>query len=391
MASRPGGKGGRLKIVADINTPLIGPAFRGVGDLTLVETGSFTPAVLRGADVLVVRSETRVDESLLAGSGVSFVGTVTIGTDHIDTAYLASQGIAFASAPGSNANSVKEYVLAAMLAVGRRAGFTLRGATIGIVGVGNIGSRVAAMAEGLGMHVLLNDPPLARETADPKYLPLDALMKADILTLHVPLTRSGADPTFHLFDARRLGAIRPGALLINTSRGPVVHGESLLQSLRSGRLGGAVLDVWEKEPVVDEPLLRAVALGTPHIAGYSLDGKVNAVVMIRDAVVRHFGGGVSWDPWAEVAPPERPVVTPGAGAPEEQLGTVVHACYDIAADDASLRDTLGLPEADRPAAFSKLRKHYRVRREFRNFVIQAAGPDPAARKTLEAAEFRVLS
>jgi erythronate-4-phosphate dehydrogenase len=377
--------------VADVNTPLIGSAFRGVGDLTLVETGSFTPAALRGADVLVVRSETRVDESLLAGSGVRFVGTVTIGTDHIDTAYLASRGIAFASAPGSNANSVKEYVLAAMLAAGRRAGFALRGATLGIVGVGNIGSRVASMAEDLGMRVLLNDPPLARVTGDPKYLPLDALMEADILTLHVPLTRGGADPTFHLFDVRRLGAIRPGALLINTSRGPVVHGDSLLQTLRAGRLGGAVLDVWEHEPAVDDSLLRAVALGTPHIAGYSLDGKVNAVIMIRDAALRHVGGGAVWDPWAEVAPPEHPVVTPGAGGPEEQLGAVVKACYDIGADDASLRETLVFPAASRPAAFSKLRKHYRVRREFRNYVIQAAGLAPETRTTLEAAGFRLLS
>jgi erythronate-4-phosphate dehydrogenase len=377
--------------VADINTPLIGPAFRGIGDLTLVETGAFTSAVLHGADVLIVRSETRVDESLLAGTGIRFVGTVTIGTDHIDTSHLASRGITFASAPGSNANSVKEYVLAAMLEMTRRRGSSLRGAVLGIVGVGNIGSRVAAMAEGLGMRVLLNDPPLARATGDTKYLPLDALMEADIITLHVPLTRTGPDATVRLFDGPRIAALKPGALLINTSRGPVVHGASLLEALRSGHLSGAVLDVWENEPAVDAELLREVGLASPHIAGYSLDGKVNAVIQVRDAVLRCFGGMVPWDPWGEVAPPEAPVIVPGPGEPEARLHQAVMHCYDIRSDDAALRQTLNLPAEDRPGAFSRLRKQYRVRREFQNFLVQAAGLSPGSQTALEAAGFRLLT
>lgn len=359
-----------LNIVADINTPLIGSAFRGMGELTLVETGKFSPAAVSRADVLIVRSETKVDEQLLRNSSVHFVGTVTIGTDHIDTAYLQSRGIGFASAPGSNANSVKEYVLAAMLDLGERFGFSLEGKTLGVVGVGNIGGRVAPMAEALGMKVLLDDPPLARKTGDPRYLPLDALMGADILTVHVPLTQSGQDPTYHLFDGGRIARMKKGTFLINSSRGAVVEGAGLLAALQLARIGGAVLDVWEDEPNILWDLLNFVNRGTPHIAGYSLDGKVNAVVMIREAVSREFGLRDPWDSGLEIPAPPDPILVPNGQTTDEVLRSLVRRCYDIAEDDRGLRAVGAESEA---LGFSRLRKQYRVRREFHNYNVRIAG------------------
>ena len=380
-----------LKIVADVNTPLISSAFRGVGELSLLETGSFCPAAIAQADALVVRSETKVDESLLRGSPVRFVGTVTIGTDHVDTGYLRSKGIGFASAPGSNANSVKEYVLAALLAVGERLGLPLQGVTIGVVGVGNIGSRVAALAEALGMRVLLNDPPLARATGDPKYLALDALMEADILTLHVPLTDSGPDPTYHLFGPERISLMKNGAVLVNTSRGAVVDGSALLAALEQHRLAACVLDVWEHEPRIDRALLRRVSLATPHIAGYSLDGKINAVKAIREALCNYFGMAVPWDPWSEIAaPPDSTLVPPpGATSWEETLRSLVPKCYDILEDDRNLRAAAQANGESSGREFSRLRKQYRVRREFHNYRVPSAGIGEQAARILSAVEFRL--
>ncbi|HTY58756.1 MAG TPA: 4-phosphoerythronate dehydrogenase, partial [Bacteroidota bacterium] len=274
-----------MNIAVDRNIPLAGSAFAGLGNVTLLETTAVTPANVRDAGALVIRSETRVGPGLLEGSAVRFVGSATIGTDHIDIPYLASKGIAFANAPGSNANSVKEYVLAALLTLARRGGFGLRGKTLGIVGVGNVGSRVSGMARSLGMTVFENDPPRARKEGGGAFLPLDALMEADIVTLHVPLTRTGSDPTYHLFDAGRIGRMKPGSILLNTSRGAVVETAPLSRALRDGHIAAAVIDVWEGEPLIDTGLLGLAALGTPHIAGYSIDGKVKAAGMVRAALV----------------------------------------------------------------------------------------------------------
>ena len=318
-----------------------------------------------------------------------FVGSATIGTDHCDLPYLASKGIAFASAPGSNANSVKEYVLAALLTLARRAGFQLRGKSLGVVGAGNVGGRVAAMGRALGMTVMVNDPPLARAGGAGEFLPLDALMDADIITLHVPLTRTGPDATFHLFDSRRIGAMKRGSILINTSRGSVVETRALDGALRDGRLASAVLDVWEGEPLIDDCLLRRVALGTPHIAGYSIDGKVNAASMIRAALCRFLGDTSAWDPSPEIPPPPVPRVAPGeGGTPEECLMRAVKACYDIEYDDRLLRSVLGVPAEGKKRYFMGLRTGYRLRREFASVSISPVPADPVARRVLSDAGFR---
>jgi erythronate-4-phosphate dehydrogenase len=319
---------------------------------------------------------------------VKFVGTATIGTDHVDTRWLSSRGIGFASAPGCNANSVCEYVVAALLELGSRCGFALRATTLGIVGVGHIGSLVARAAAALGMRVLLNDPPLARATGDPGYLPLDALMEADVITLHVPLTREGEDPTYHFFDARRLAAMREGSILVNASRGAVVESGALKSALTTGRLRATALDVWEGEPAIDGDLLLRTTLGTPHIAGYSLDGKVNAVSMIYGAVCAHFRLDPVWHASRDRLPqPETVAVPAGRPADDHALREIVCRSYDIALDDRLLRGLSALPPSERGPGFMKLRAGYRVRREFP--AMNVTGGSEELRAILKALGFPV--
>jgi erythronate-4-phosphate dehydrogenase len=378
-----------LRIALDRNSPFAEEAFGAIGEVRRVDTGAFTHRLLRDVDVLIVRSETAVNAGLLDGTAVKFVGTLTIGTDHIDTSYLQTRGITFASAPGSNANSVKEYIVAALLGLARRYGFSLKGKVLGVVGVGNIGSRVARAAEAMGMTVLQNDPPLRRLTGDHKFLRLDELMSADILTLHVPLTREGEDATYHLFDKERIGKMKPGGILLNTSRGSVVDTRALLEALGDGHLDGAILDVWEKEPTISPDLLEKVTYGTPHIAGYSLDGKVNAVRMVQKAVRQYFALGSDWDPTERLPRPEKDVIRlPSTDlSSEEMLRLAVEQCYALQEDDDNLRKILLLPVPKRPEHFVGLRTGYRLRREFMAYTIEMPPRLAPLRTTLQALGF----
>lgn len=379
-----------MLIVADAGIPDAEQAFRSFGDVRVVRTQEMTRAAIADADVILIRSETRVNAELLAGTRVRFVGTATIGTDHVDLEYLRAHRIAFASCPGSNANSVAEYVLAALLELADMHGATLRGKTLGIIGHGNTGRRTAHKAEALGMHVLLNDPPLARQTGDSQYLPLDALMNADIISLHVPLTMTGPDATYRLFDARRLSAMKTGAILINTSRGPVVEGSSLKEMLRHGRLGACVLDVWENEPSLDVDLLKLVTLGTPHIAGYSHDGKLNATRMLQQVLSEFVGV-----PFTQQTVNDHDRVPLALSVherdPEALLRQAVRACYDIRRDDADLRKLITLSPDDRAAYFRHLRATYRMRREFSHYVVDGRALDDDTKKLFSAVGFCVRS
>ncbi len=277
-----------MKFVIDKNIPFAQEFFGSLGAVTVLETASMTPESVRDADVLIVRSETKVGKQLLEKSAVKFVGTTTIGFDHIDLDYLNSRQIAFANAPGSNANAVKEYVVAGLLYLSNFYGFDLHGKTIGVVGVGNVGKKIVHAAEVLGMQVVKNDPPLARLTADRSFLPLDALADCDIISLHVPLTKTGMDPTFRLFDGERFRKMKRGSIFINTSRGSVVDTKALIHALREKRIAYSIIDVWEHEPAIDQELLSMVTIGTAHIAGHSLEGKINAVQMVREQVCKYF-------------------------------------------------------------------------------------------------------
>jgi erythronate-4-phosphate dehydrogenase len=377
-------------IVVNKNTPQVVETFSRLGNVIALDTREVTKERVQGADILVVRSETSVDRNLLEGTSVRFVGTMTIGTDHIDLPYLASRGIEFASAPGCNANSVAEYVAAALLVWSTRTGRSLAGTTIGIVGVGNVGSKVINVAHAFGMNVLLNDPPLARKTGNPAYRMLDDLMDADFITLHVPLTKTGPDPTNHFFNERLLKKMKRGAVLINTSRGAVVETAALKTALSSRHLSKAMLDVWENEPAIDTELLGQVMLGTPHIAGYSLDGKLNAVRMVYEAVCRFLqspaelhldSGSLSRNHDKLRLPVE-------LSDPISLAGEAVRHAYDIMYDDTQLRKLIALPPDDRGRQFMKLRAEYRTRREFSHNEVELLPEQANASDILRNLGFR---
>ncbi len=365
-----------MQIIADEQIPLVAEAFASLGTVTQVPHRALTAALLAQtqAEVLLVRSVTSVDARLLANTAVRFVGTATIGTDHLDTDYLQQQGIHYASAPGCNAEAVAEYVLSALCVLATRQGFELPARTVGIVGYGNTGRALAAKLAVLGVQVLRNDPPLAQRHPEAAgFCDLDTLLKqADIISLHVPLTRQGPHPTYHLFDAERLSAMRPGSMLINTSRGSVVDNGALLTQLQQHHLRAAVLDVWEGEPRPNPALLAAVTLGTPHIAGYSQLGKLRATAQLYQALGAFLEQPPQWHL------PPLPVQTLSFSDPPA-LEAVLGAAYDISADDRRLRAMLTLPEAERGAAFEQLRKSYPFRPEYSAFRVTARG---ALRNTL---------
>jgi erythronate-4-phosphate dehydrogenase len=374
-----------MRIVADPNIPFVHEAFGPLGDVRLVPGREITAGAVRDADVLLVRSVTPVNASLLDGSRVKFVATATIGFDHIDREYLSQKDIGFASAQGSNANSVAEYVVAAMLELAHRYKFRLRDRTLGVVGVGNVGSRVVRYAEALGMRVLLNDPPRQRMEKLAHFVSLQrVLADADIITLHVPLVREGEEATFHLFDKDRLGVVehrRP--ILINSSRGAVVDNKALLKAVDGERLGGVVLDVWENEPNISPELLDVADLATPHIAGYSFDGKVNGTRMIYESVCGFFRLPPTWSPHLPPSPvPRVEYRVESAEDDEEALRQVIGRVYDITADDAALRKDV--------RAFDRLRAEYPVRREFFNTELVLRGASEELRTTCAALGFRMV-
>ncbi|MGD0037743.1 MAG: 4-phosphoerythronate dehydrogenase [Bacteroidota bacterium] len=360
-----------VHIVVNKHTPYVVQAFEKIGKVTALGTREITKDAVRDADILIVRSETKVNRDLLEGSRVKFVGTVTIGTDHVDEGYLAKNGITFVSAPGSNSNSVSEYITAALLELAHSQSFSLHDKTIGIVGVGNVGSKVWRKAQALGMRVLLNDPPLERQGSSYSLHSLDELMGVDIVTLHVPLTRTGPDATYHLFDENRIRKMKHGAILFNTSRGAVVETEALKSTLLDKYLAAAVLDVWEGEPNINTSLLELVTFGSPHVAGYSLDGKVNALRMNYESVCRFLSLPIDQDINTLVPDPTLPEIKIDMIklSIEQALREIVKECYDIRLDDRLLRQLISLLETERGKYFQKLRAEYRIRREFYNSTV----------------------
>jgi erythronate-4-phosphate dehydrogenase len=346
-----------------------------LGDVRTVSGRTVRAADLADADALVVRSVTRVDAALLAGSPVRFVGTVTTGVDHVDTVWLADQGITFASAAGSNSRPVAEYILAAMLLLARRMKFDLPTKTLGVVGVGRIGSIVARWGEALGMRVVRCDPPLQRQQAAGVFASFEELAAvADIVTLHVPLTRDGVDRTLGMVDARWLASLKTGAILINTARGPVVREDDLIASIDANHLGAVALDVWLNEPDISADLARRVNIATPHIAGYSVESRERAVGMILDALAQ-FAGRAGGRPPRSGRSLNDVGVSPGGGWLQAVTDVVLAAC-GIEAIDAKLRGTMARP--GKSAAFDELRRRCAERREFSNYRVRGLSGDDAA-------------
>ncbi len=374
-------------IAVDDAIPFWREAFEQAGSLRPFSARSLTSRMLADTDALVVRSVTKVDADLLEGSRVRFVGTATIGMDHLDLPYLRSRGIRCVSAQGSNADAVAEYVTAALLCLAGRRSWVLRNTSLAVIGAGNIGSRVARRAAALGMEVGLCDPPLREATGNPVYQTLGEVLEADIISLHVPLTRQARYPTYRMLDGRLIARLGKRQLLINTSRGEVVVEQELKTALKRGRLGGAALDVWTREPAIDLELLETVEIGTPHIAGYSLDGKARATAMILQEFCRFFGILHGWD-WSGVLPaPVRVVLEPGV-IEQEAIASAVLQAYPIGQDDAALRKLGGLPANQVARDFDRLRDGYSLRREFRDFIVTLPAEDGQLAATLRALGFQ---
>jgi erythronate-4-phosphate dehydrogenase len=357
-----------MKIIADANIPFVAECFSSIGEVITFGGREITPSVVGDADVLLVRSITQVNADLLAGSKVRFAATATIGFDHIDIDFLERNNIGFTSAPGSNANSAAEYVIAGLLEASQKCDIKLESQSIGIIGVGNVGSKVAKKCAALGMRIYLNDPPLQRQTGEEKYLPLKELYDCDFITFHTPLTFEGIDKTYHLADERFFESLKKGCVFVNASRGGVVDSEALKAVTRSGRMKAVVLDVWENEPNIDMELLGMVDIGTPHIAGYSLDGKISGMIMIYKAVCEHFGLSPKYGIEDFLPEPVVPQLKIELGIDNEQnaLVNAVRNIYDIREDDTKLRRIAEKSEDKRGEYFDGLRKKYHARREFQN-------------------------
>ena len=380
-----------MKIIADENIPFVEECFSSLGDVTAVGAGEITADAVRDADVLLVRSVTKVNEELLTKSSVKFVGSATSGFEHVDIEFLQANGVGFACAAGSNANSVAIYVIAAILAVAKKHKFELQAKSVGIIGAGRIGTKVAGKAAALGMKPLLNDPPLQRETNDPKYLPLDRLYDCDFITMHTPLTFEGIDKTFHLADEGFFDSLKEGVFLINTARGQVADTEALKAAIRSGNLAGAAVDVWENEPNIDNELLLKADLSTPHIAGYSLDGKVAGLIMVYQAACEYFGNEPKRIADDFLAAPDIAEITidPDSGTEQNIIHDTVQQIYAINRDDFNTREILIVPPEQRAKWFNDLRADYPVRREFQNTQIVFAQLSETLAAKLKGVGFRV--
>lgn len=359
-------KGCKMKIVADSGIRFVRECFSSIGEVELVPGLAITPGVIADADALIVRTATRVDAGLLSGSSIRFAGTATSGYDHLDLDFLRKNNIGFARGPGSNANSVAEYVVAAILEAAEKTNCKLRDKSIGIIGVGNIGGNVAKKAEALGMKVFLNDPPLQRQTGDAKYLPLKELFDCDFITLHTPLTRTGPDKTFHLANEEFFKSLKPGCIFVNTARGGVMDTTALKAAINSDRFKFVVIDVWENEPNIDTRLLEMVDIATQHIAGYSLDGKLTALIMVYKEACRHFGLEAKLDIESFMPAPDVPElkINPKDVSEQELMAEVVKKIYDVKEDDSAFRQILNKPVEQRAQYFESLRQNYHIRREF---------------------------
>lgn len=380
-----------MRIVADENIPLLDAFFADFGEITRLPGRSIDRASVADADILLVRSVTPVTRALLEGSTVRFVGTCTIGTDHLDLDYFQEAGIQWSSAPGCNARGVVDYVLGSLLTLAEIEGADLTQRTYGVVGAGQVGGRLIKVLQGLGWNVLVCDPPRqAAEGGD--YVSLDEILqRCDVISLHTPLTRTGDQPTWHLFDTERLQQLKQGSWLINASRGSVVDNTALYQTLLDRDDLQAVLDVWEGEPIVNEALADLCVIATPHIAGYSLDGRQRGTSQIYQALCAHLGMTPQIS-LADLLPkPWLAQVTLDAGTDLAwALSTLCRGVYDPRRDDADFRRSL-VGELSQPLAFDLLRKNYPPRREIEGLSVRIEGQCEALEQLVSALGARLVT
>lgn len=361
-----------MKILADDNMPWVTELFGAHAEIRRMPGRQIQPQHLQHQDVLLVRSVTRVTPELLAGSRVAFVGSATIGTDHLALDYLQSQGLGWANAPGCNAQAVVQYVLAALVELKARGKLeTVK--TASVIGVGQVGSRVARLLRALGFDVWCCDPPRAEREGQAGFVSLSQALEADLICLHAPLVRDGPYASRHLLDAAAIAGLKPGTLVLNAGRGELIDTQALAQRLQAQADLAVVLDVWEQEPQVPPDLASKVQIATPHIAGYSLEGKVRGTQMVYQAFCQHFGL-TPVQPSLTLPPlPLEQVGWSTASDRWQRLQALVPLTYDLRADDGRLRASLDGGPQQQAQAFDRLRKDYPLRRELS--ALQLQGPD----------------
>lgn len=378
-----------MKVIIDDKIPYIKGALEPFADVLYLPGKATTPDVVKDADAVITRTRTICNESLLKGSKVSFIATATIGYDHIDTDYCEQAGITWTNAPGCNAKSVEQYVASALFVMAERKGWSLAGKTLGVVGVGQVGTKVARLGSILGMKTLLNDPPRASMEGASGFCSLETVLaEADIITLHVPLNLQGEDATYHMADEAFFNRLGKKPILINACRGEVMDTQATIEAMRQERLTGLVVDCWENEPHPDPTLLSMADLATPHIAGYSKDGKANGTSMSVQALSRFFKLGIDkWTAKDVELPKQTTLSLDGCSADgtllddQRLLEQAILSTYDIRKDDADLRAE--------PQRFEALRGDYPLRREFPVYTIEATKVPAGVTKQLSQLGFNV--
>lgn len=347
-----------MKIICDDKIPFLKGTLEPYATVAYYPGGEITKEIVADADAIITRTRTKCNQALLQDSNVKIITTATIGYDHIDTRWVEANGIKWTNAPGCNSGSVKQYIAAALSELIARKGITLEGKTMGIVGVGNVGSKVAQVAESFGMSVLLNDPPRMRNEGG-NFVTINTIVeKSDFITFHVPLNREGVDKTFHLLNNELVAKMKPGVVIFNSSRGEVTETAALKRGLDKGIISEAIIDVWENEPKIDAELLGKAFISTPHIAGYSQDGKANGTSMSVQALSRQFGLPLTnWFP-DDVPMPKEPIIKLDCNrlSAEKAMAEIILHTYPINSDDELLKSE--------PQTFEKQRGNYPARREF---------------------------
>jgi erythronate-4-phosphate dehydrogenase len=373
-----------MRIVADDKIPFLKGALEPYAEVVYIPGKQIKMEMLKDSDALLIRTRTICNENLLKGTSIRFIGTATIGFDHIDTHYCSKNKIIWTNAPGCNSSSVQQYIAAALFRISSEHHFSLKDKTLGIIGVGNVGSKVEKFARSVGMNVLLNDPPRARIEGKKNFHSLNTVLSgSDILTVHVPLNIVGEDQTWHLFNEESFKKIKRGAWFLNSSRGEVSDTYSLKNALNSGMLSGAVIDVWENEPNIDLELLQQAFIATPHIAGYSTDGKANGTSMVVNSLTKYFNlPSENWYP-SDVPPPASPYISIDCNnkSEEEIIREAVIHTYNIDKDNSMLRISI--------QNFEKLRGDYPVRREFTSYTINLKDGTEKVLQTMKSIGFRM--
>jgi erythronate-4-phosphate dehydrogenase len=379
------------KIVADSAIPFAERFFSCIGEVSLLDAEQITSDCLKDADVLVCRTVTLVNQQLLQNTDLSIVASPTSGVDHIDLDYLQNKSIAFGSAPGSNARSVAEYVLSSLCVLADQKGFNLTSKKIGIVGCGNVGSQLRDFFQAIDIECMICDPFLQQESDSSSFCELKDIQQADIISLHVPLTSDGAYPTRSMLDTAFFQGLREGVILVNTSRGEVVDEDALKTFLESNNEAMVVIDVWENEPAIDTALLIRADIATPHIAGYSIDGKLRATQTVFEQVCKVLNIDSSYEELQDVLPVDetREINLTEYENDMDAISMAVLASYDVRSDAAAIRRMLEDNVPDRNSYFAELRNNYPIRREFSSLTIGLPKEADSLRRKLLTLGFHI--